>query len=311
MSHESPTSSPLSIQETERLLAEAERLLDGITPTPWAWESIAEKSNEFAVGQAFREDGTPLEGRIAPWMQKDGHYVEDVVIRAVVGMNESGHANFKDAEFIAAAPRIVRTLLAALTSQTQARKAERLIADILEERADELDKAACDRCEQCGPMMMCSFHSVLSSLQRHSGTCADVERDNLRRRAEKAERQLAEATQARTEAEQKRDDALAFMERRGYRRCDTPACNCPFWHGGHAEARLSEIGESLRDAGVNGGTIHGGVLELIQAKELAEQQLSTETQARAEAEQQRDLYLRSLKMLSESMALAHDSQSGE
>lgn len=189
-------SSPLSIQiqETERLLEEAERLLGGITPTPWAWESIAEKSNEFAVGQAFREDGTPIEGRIAPWMQKDGHYIEDVVIRAVVGMNESGHANFKDAEFIAAAPRIVRNLLAALTSQTQART-----------KAEES-----------------------AALGNHR---AKITEDNLIRWMRK-------------------HDAL-------------------------------------------------------------EQQLSTETQARVEAEQQRDLYLRSLKMLSESMAATHDSQSGE
>lgn len=43
-----------------------------------------------------------------------------------------------------------------------------LIADILASYPDELDKAACDRCEQCGKLIMCSFHSVLSMLQRHT-----------------------------------------------------------------------------------------------------------------------------------------------
>jgi hypothetical protein len=35
---------------------------------------------------------------------------------------------------------------------------------ILADYPDELDKAACDSCEQCGQVVMCSFHSVLSML---------------------------------------------------------------------------------------------------------------------------------------------------
>jgi hypothetical protein len=38
---------------------------------------------------------------------------------------------------------------------------------ILANYPDELDKAACDHCEQCGEVVMCSFHSVLSMLQGH------------------------------------------------------------------------------------------------------------------------------------------------
>lgn len=90
---------------------EAERLLKDITPGPWAWEAIAEKSNEWAVGQAWDESGQPIEGEIVGSNQ----WVEDAVIeRRLVGMNESGHANFADARFIAAAPRLVRQLLDAL-----------------------------------------------------------------------------------------------------------------------------------------------------------------------------------------------------
>lgn len=95
------------------VIQEAERLLTDITPGPWAWESIAEKSNEWVVGQAFDAAGKPLDGRLP-----EGEWIEDTVIeRRLVGMNESGHANFADAAFIAAAPRLVRQLVAAFTEQ--------------------------------------------------------------------------------------------------------------------------------------------------------------------------------------------------
>ena len=51
----------------------------------------------------------------------------------------------------------------------------------------------------------------------------------------------------------------AFIESRGYRRCDIMVCNCGSFHGGHAESRLSEIDEALPDA--NGPTI----LQRVQA----------------------------------------------
>ena len=99
--------------DQQAVIAEAERLLKDITPGPWAWEWIAEKSNEWAVGQAFDAQGQPIEGRIP-----EGEWIEDTVIeRRLIGMNESGHAWAADAEFIAAAPRIVRKLLAALSPQ--------------------------------------------------------------------------------------------------------------------------------------------------------------------------------------------------
>lgn len=71
-----------------------------------------------------------------------------------------------------------------------------------------------------------------------------------------------------------RDEAHEFLERHGYRRCDIPACNCPFWHGGHAADRLREISDTLADAGIPGGTtIHGGVLTLRERAEQAEASL--------------------------------------
>lgn len=100
------------------LIAEIKQLLEGITPGPWAWEWIAEKSNEWAVGQAWREDGTPIDGQIS-----DGEWLEDTIIdRRLVGMNESGHANAADAKFIAASPRLVAALLVSVEQMARDRE---------------------------------------------------------------------------------------------------------------------------------------------------------------------------------------------
>lgn len=63
-------------------------------------------------------------------------------------------------------------------------------------------------------------------------------------------------------------EALTFLERRGYRRCDIMACNCNSWHGGHAEQRLGEIEDALTDAGIemNGKTILQGVLDALSSQ---------------------------------------------
>lgn len=59
--------------------------------------------------------------------------------------------------------------------------------------------------------------------------------------------------------------ALDFIERRGYRRCDIPACNCGSWHGGNAEERLREFHEELVNADVetNGKTLIGALREVL------------------------------------------------
>lgn len=41
---------------------------------------------------------------------------------------------------------------------------QQVVEAILHERSDDLTKEACDECEQCGPAIMCSYHSVLSVL---------------------------------------------------------------------------------------------------------------------------------------------------
>ena len=83
---------------------------------------------------------------------------------------------------------------------------------------------------------------------------------------------------ALAQGQKERDEVRDFLERQGYRRCDIPACNCPFWHGGHAMDRLREIEEVLRDADSMGGTIRAGVIALRERAELAESRLSALTQ---------------------------------
>jgi len=52
-----------------------------------------------------------------------------------------------------------------------------------------------------------------------------------------------EATVERLERELA--EARSFIDRAGYRRCDSAACNCGSWHGGHASQRLQEIADVL------------------------------------------------------------------
>jgi hypothetical protein len=104
-------------QTAAQIIREIRERVRKATAGPWAWESIAEKSNEFAVGTAFNADGQPLSGRLP-----EGDWVEDAVIerRGLIGMNESGHANFADADFIAHARTDIPFLLAQLETTASA-----------------------------------------------------------------------------------------------------------------------------------------------------------------------------------------------
>ena len=72
-------------------------------------------------------------------------------------------------------------------------------------------------------------------------------------------------------------DALHFIAMQGYRRCDIPACNCPYWHGGNASERLHEIGEELGDE-TQGKTI----LKAVEARGAENADLRTQLAERDE-----------------------------
>jgi hypothetical protein len=54
------------------------------------------------------------------------------------------------------------------SAEAELQRLKGLVDGVLSDYSDELDKAACDRCEHCNPLVMCSFHSVLSVLQGHT-----------------------------------------------------------------------------------------------------------------------------------------------
>ena len=105
--------------------------------------------------------------------------------------------------------------------------------------------------------------------QAGRGQCAAGSqlRNHYYERAREAEAEVARLREENAHARE-------FLERRGYRRCDIAACNCQFWHGGHAEDRLREISERLSDVGVPSGTIFAGVNNLIERAEAAEARLT-------------------------------------
>ena len=78
------------------------------------------------------------------------------------------------------------------------------------------------------------------------------------------------------------DKRQNFMQRRGYVQCDIPACNCPYWHGGHAERRLDEIADALgsrwwdqtvRLFNVNGQTVLQAVEQLACERDALREQV--------------------------------------
>lgn len=89
--------------------------------------------------------------------------------------------------------------------------------------------------------------------------------------------------------------ALDFIERRGYRRCDIPACNCGSWHGGNAEERLRDFHEEIVNADVetNGKTLIGALREVLSERAS----LMAETERLRSALEEARWYVREIKRL--------------
>jgi len=56
-----------------------------------------------------------------------------------------------------------------------------------------------------------------------------------------------------------------FLSMEGYRRCDIPACNCPYWHGGHASTRLREVSDLIHEEWMWKGTIISSLEDMAKA----------------------------------------------
>lgn len=69
-----------------------------------------------------------------------------------------------------------------------------------------------------------------------------------------------------TDIEERLKKAEWMLEHSGFRRCDSPACNCDSWHQvGGFRARFDEIKEVVEDAGysTNGRTLLDAVKAMV------------------------------------------------
>jgi hypothetical protein len=164
----------------DALVRELREAMAQATPGPWAWESIAEKSNEFAIGQAWLEDGTPIDGQVPA-----GEWVEESIIRGnCVGMNESGHARFADAAYIAlCSPANMATLLDALEEAQKDIAAHTAAGEELMGKCREAEAEAARLREQFAAHAIQCPQCQVAALQAAAGTDAHELVDALRRRA--------------------------------------------------------------------------------------------------------------------------------
>lgn len=107
---------------------------------------------------------------------------------------------------------------------------------------------------------------ILSPTEIMRGLCNQRRNSDIRA-DDKELRELMES--AFDSLRRERDDAVRFIRDAGYRPCDSPACNCGSWHGGHAMERLAEISDALPWA--NGPTVleraQSVVMELSAARD--------------------------------------------
>jgi hypothetical protein len=96
------------------MIDELRRLLGEATKGPWAWESVGEKSSEFAIGIAYDKNNKPLSGEIpSGYDEENDAFFDTEILRSLcVGINETGSANYSDARLICALRNHAEALLA-------------------------------------------------------------------------------------------------------------------------------------------------------------------------------------------------------
>lgn len=113
--------------------------------------------------------------------------------------------------------------------------------------------------------------AIMAMARKDYARIAELEAECARLTTERDAAQAAMVDGALREAAllARAERAERFISDEGYRRCDIPACNCPYWHGGNASNRLREISEVLGDR-TQGVTILNAVRALVEACEGGE-----------------------------------------
>lgn len=86
--------------------------VEKMTPGPWSWGHIGEKTNGYVVGIACKEDGTPLAGLV----EEVDDRVDTILYRGFVGEHEAATVNYADPEGIVALRNAAPALLDALAA---------------------------------------------------------------------------------------------------------------------------------------------------------------------------------------------------
>lgn len=133
-------------------------------------------------------------------------------------------------------------------------------------------------------------------------SCVDVIHEDGTSDADMRERddgewvRYAEHESAMAAAEAALAKAQDFIARRGYVRCDIPACNCGSWHGGSAEDRLREISDAL-DGRTNGSTILAEIEKLMVESAERDQLRASLAEAQAKSARLESILQRSFELL--------------
>lgn len=216
-------------------LAALRAVLEKMTPGPWAWESIAEKSNEFAVGQAWNlELQQPIAGRVP------SGEIEDTIIerREVVGTNESGHARFADAAGICALRNAADALLTELEQLRDIKEQSNHFVAELRFVRDELRMLHSD-----AP----TAHEALEDRIRYFQRC-EAELEQLRRERDDMQRAVTQSTRAVRSAEKRAIEAESALEQ---------------WR-----AQVAEVQAIVNESGTHAGRL-GRIRQLLEQPHVA------------------------------------------
>lgn len=103
---------------------------------------------------------------------------------------------------------------AAAATREQALQAKcQLLDDIRDERADDYSHEAVEACEDCGPLVMCPYHSVLSALFGGTWTQPAIDRANQRTTLQAKDEEIARLRALNDTVLEQHDGQIAVIQR--------------------------------------------------------------------------------------------------